>query len=126
MNYLTHYVQAKQTALFIKTRAFFAFSNEQLHAREEEGVEYVSMGAGMVCPKSNAKELYEGLKLITVEGIKEDIAENGIDAIIERELSNHEAYYVGNIEDTVEALEDYGVTPEQVLSVYNGTRDNHE
>ena len=48
------------------------------------------------------------------------IAENGLVAIIKRELSNYECYYTGEIEDAVDTLEDYGITYEQVLKVFKG------
>jgi Glu-tRNA(Gln) amidotransferase subunit E-like FAD-binding protein len=47
------------------------------------------------------------------------LAENGKDGVIERELHNHEAFYVGSIRDTVDALSDYGITREEIRQVYN-------
>ena len=52
--------------------------------------------------------------------VKQDIEENGIEKIIKRELGNYECYYTGEIEDAVEALEDYGITHEQVSNVFRG------
>ena len=34
--------------------AFFAFSQSQFDEQKKEGVIYVSMGAGLICPKENA------------------------------------------------------------------------
>ena len=45
--------------LFKDTGAFFAFSNEQVDEQKQEGVKYVSLGAGMICPKENASRLCE-------------------------------------------------------------------
>ena len=35
--------------------AFFAFSQSQFDEQKKEGVIYVSMGAGLICPKENAE-----------------------------------------------------------------------
>jgi hypothetical protein len=114
MKYLTDYVQEKQTALFDKLGVFFAFSNKQLDEQKKEGVVYVSMGAGMICPKDNAKELHEGLNSIHDAGRAQDLAENGKKGVIHRELGNHEYSYTHDISDTVRALSGYGLTDEEI------------
>lgn len=119
MKYLSHYVEAAQTKLFNETGTFFAFSNKQYEDGKKEGVEYASLGAGIICPKENVKALVAGLETINAQGIAQDLAENGKDAIIERELHNHEAFYVGSVADTLGALEGYGITREEIVRVYN-------
>ena len=127
MKYLSNYIEEPQTAAFAKHGAFFAFSDKQLSESRKEGVEYVSMGMGLICPKINAKELDEDLRKILIEGIAQDVKENGIDNIIERELSNHEAWYTGNLDDTLEALSCYGelIVPEMVAAVYRNNIHKH-
>jgi hypothetical protein len=119
MNYLSDYTSAKQTQLWNDNGAFFAFSKKQLDEEKQEGVVYVSMGSGLIVPKENASKILKGLESINTEGIKQDISENGIKAIIHRELANYEAQITGSISDTVEALEDYGITRLQVREEYN-------
>jgi hypothetical protein len=119
MKSLSNYVEAAQTALFDKTGTFFAFSNKQFDEGKKEGVTYVSLGAGIICPKENVEALKTGLDTINAQGIAQDIAENGKEAIITRELHNHEAFYVNSLSDTVEALSDYGYTREDIRQVYN-------
>ena len=119
MNYLSDYTSAKQTQLWNDNGAFFAFSKKQLDEEKQEGVVYVSLGMGLIAPKENASKVIEGLESINTEGIKQDITENGIKAIIHRELANYEAQITCSISDTVEALEDYGITREQVREEYN-------
>ena len=114
MKYLNNYTEEATTKLLNKTGAFFAFSNEQLDEQKKEGVKYVSMGVGMICPKDNAKELLDGLENIHKEGIKADIAENGKQAIIHRELGNHEYCITYDITDTLASLWGYGITAEEV------------
>ena len=118
MKYLSNYTEALQTELFNKLGTFFAFSNKQFDEGKKEGVKYVSLGAGIITPKGSAKELMDGLEAINKQGIEQDIKENGIDKIIERELYNHECFYTGDISDCVDRLDDYPVTTEQIRSIY--------
>jgi len=118
MNYLSDYTNAKQTKLWNENGAFFAFGQKQLDEKKLEGVVYVSMGSGLIVPKGNAARVFEGLESIHTESIKQDISENGIKAIIHRELANYETQITGDISDTVEALEDYGITRAQVGKEY--------
>jgi len=118
MNTLNDYTQEKQTKLFNDTGAFFAFSSEQFNEKQKKGVKYVAMASGLMVPKENFKKLFNGLKSINDDGVKQDISDNGITAIIHRELANYEAQITGDISNTVEALEDYGITRSQVSKEY--------
>lgn len=124
MKYLQDYQNEKQTALFEETGAFFAFSQTQFNEQKKEGVIYVNCGMGMLCPKVNADKLFKGLDEIYTSSIKQDIEENGLTAIIIRELNNHEAYYTNDIDSTLDALADYPVTRDDVRAVYRNK--NHE
>lgn len=121
MKTLNSYTQEDTTKAFEKHGAFFAFSKVQFEEKRVEGVVYATNGTGMVVPKENYADLMAELEEIHEKGIKLDIEENGITAIIRRELANYECYYTGEIDDAVEALEDYGITYEQVLNVYRTT-----
>ena len=118
MKYLSDYTNVKQTKLWNDNGAFFAFGDKQLDEQKQEGVSYVSLGMGLIAPKENASKIIEGLESIHMEGIQQDISDNGIKAIIHRELANHEAQITNDISDTVEALEFYGITREQVSEEY--------
>ena len=120
MKYLSDYTQEHLTKVFEKHGAFFAFSKSQFDEKKVEGVKYVSDGTGMIAPKENYEKLSEEIEEIHRNGIKQDIEENGIESIIKRELSNYECNYTGEIEDAVDALEDYGITYEQVKNVFKG------
>lgn len=122
MKYLQHYTEQATTALLKENGAFFAFSDAQFNEQKKEGVEYVNTFGGMVCPKENARAILDGLSAITAKGIAADIAENGKEAIIKRELSNHEAYYTGDTTSTVDALSGYGFTLEDIQNVYKTER----
>lgn len=118
MKYLSHYTEEAQTNIFDNTGAFFAFGKEQFTNKKVEGVNYVQLGSGLVCPKDKAEELTKGLENIQAEGIKKDIEDNGIKAIIHRELGNYETHLTLDFTDTTNALKDYGITKEQIKAEY--------
>lgn len=118
MKYISDYIQDAQTQAFKDAGAFFAFSNKQLDEQKEPGITYTAMFAGLVCPVDNAKELVTALGDIHDAGIAQDIEENGIKGIIHRELANHEAQITNDIEDTFDALEQYGITREAIDAEY--------
>jgi len=118
MKYLSNYMEEKQTKLFEETGTFFAFSNKQYKEKAKKDVKYINMGNGMITEKPNVEKLIKGLDIIYKEAIQEDIEENGKDAIILRELENHECFYVGNIEEAVRKLEDYPFTEDDISHIY--------
>ncbi|MGX9522959.1 DUF7659 family protein [Vibrio mediterranei] len=118
MKYLSDYTKDKQTELYDKTGAFFAFSKEQFEDGKKEGIEYCHLFAGLICPRDTAQEVMAGLDKIQKEGIAQDIAENGKAAIIRRELFNHECFYTGDVTDCVEKLDGYGISQEEIVAVY--------
>ena len=109
----------KQTAAFDKFGAFFAFSTAQYDEKAVQGVKYASMGAGMIAPVDNAKPLRLALDTIYKDAIKEDISENGITAIIHRELGNYECQITCDYDDVIDVLKPYGVTVEQIKAEYS-------
>ncbi|HHY0497211.1 hypothetical protein JL857_20785 [Vibrio parahaemolyticus] len=119
MKYLSDYTNDKQTQAFDEAGAFFAFSQKQFSEAKKEGIEYCSMGAGLICPVEKAKHLFDRLEQINKEGVAQDIAENGKQAIIRRELFNYECFYTGDICNCVEALEDYGYSYDDIYQVYS-------
>lgn len=118
MKYLSDYTQEGITKLLEQYDGFFAFSNSQYAEKAKEGVIYVNCGSGLVCPKENAKALIAGLVENGKNAVQKDIAENGKEAIIKRELANYEAYYTGDIEDTCDALRVYGFTEDEINEVF--------
>lgn len=119
MKYLSQYMEERQSAAFKTARAFFAFSNKQFDEAKEEWEKYVNLWGGLICPKSTAKTLIESLDTIYKDCIQEDIKDNWLNAIIRRELNNHEAYYTWDITSTVEKLSDYPVTAEDIRKVFH-------
>ena len=119
IKYLSDYINDKNSKLFKETGTFFAFSSEQFKEQMKEGKKYVDMGGGMITEKGNEEKLVKGLNKNYKEGIKQDLKENGKEKVILRELQNHEAFYTGDIENTVETLKDYpGIKAEDIMKSY--------
>jgi len=119
MKALNNYTQEAQTNLFDSLGAFFAFSKDQFTRSMKDGVDYCTVGNGLVVPKENAKELVDGLESISKKGIEMDLAENGRKAIIRRELFNYECFYINDITDCVEALACYGIGSDEIRAEYS-------
>ena len=115
---LQTYIEKEQTALFNKLGVFFAFSDKQFAEKKQDGVKYVSLGAGCLCPKDNVKTFVAEHEALRQKAIATDIKENGKTAIIKRELANYECYYTGDISEAVDALEGYGFTEEEIYQVF--------
>lgn len=50
------------TALLKENGAFFAFSDKQFNEQKKEGVQYVNVFAGLVCPKDRVDVVLHFLK----------------------------------------------------------------
>ena len=116
MKYLSDYMDAKQTEVFNKYGLFFAFSNEQLDTNKTKLIEsgllepddkLTNLGSGAIVPSKYAQQAVDELDTIYTDAIAQDINENGIEAIIIRELDNHEYCITCDITDTVDKLADY-------------------
>lgn len=114
MKYLSNYIEDAQTEAFNKAGAFFAFGTDQFNEQKKAGIKYVSVGAGLICPKGNVDSLMSELDKVHKAGIELDLKENGKVGIIHRELGNHEYSYTYSIEDTSAALQGYGITDEEI------------
>jgi len=113
----TEYHESGITAILEKYGAFFAFSQDQYNRMSKTGVEYTSFGSGLIVPKPHAEVVAAALEENSKKAVEQDITENGITAIIQRELSNHEYGYTWDITDTLSVLEPYGVTAQQVQAI---------
>lgn len=114
MKYLSEYLDDKVSAIMSEFGCFFAFSSKQFAEKKVEGVKYSSFSSGMICPTEYCSEVDSRIREAISTAIKEDIADNGEEAVIRRELINHEATYTGSINSTLDALAGYGVSKEQV------------
>lgn len=119
MKFLPDYMEEQQTNLFKETGSFFAFSDKQFKEQSKEGVVYASLKHGLICPSETVAKLRKGLKTIHEQAMKQDIAENGPEAIILREIYNHESYYTGNPTNALDALKAYNFPNELFVKVWN-------
>ena len=124
MKYLSDYTQDGIDRIMSKHGAFFAFNNKQFDEQMKEGVNYTSMGSGLITPKGTEKDMIEGLHNNHMAAIALDIAENGQDAIIKRELYNHECFYTGDPSSCYDALDGYGFSDADIVKVYREEAPN--
>jgi|TARA_R110000796_G_scaffold65936_10_gene152117 hypothetical protein len=127
MKYLSDYMEAKQTQLFKETGTFFAFSNKQYEEQADESKTYVYMGAGMYTLKKYATDQIEKHYQIYKNAMQQDLKENGIKGVIQRELENYEVYYTNDLEPAMEALKDYPeITQKDIIKVYQRKWDEEK
>lgn len=113
------------TQLFKEVRLFWAFNNEQLKEglkdiNHQEGEKITSIGSGGYLPKSNVDAFLNGMEKIKKEYKAAIKAHKLRPKLIAYELANHEAYYTGDIQPTLDSLgSDY--TAEEVYTVYRAT-----
>ena len=104
---------------------FFAFSAKQFHENKtpkEESEKYVDIGFGGFIPKSKLKQWEQATDEV-LKWFESQIQELGLrKAYIHYELANHEAWYTGEIEDTLSALGE-GYTAAEVWAVYNENKE---
>ena len=119
MKYLSDYMEAKQTALFNRTGTIFAFSDKQFDEQAIKGKDYSRIGQGMLTQKGNEMKVIKTLEKIYQQAIIQDLKENGIKGVIQRELENYEVYYTNDLEPAMEALKDYPeITQKDIIKVY--------
>jgi len=124
MKYLSHYVNEGTTKAMSKFGAFFAFSYEQLEKRAQYGVKYAKAGEGMIVPVYNISNLNHAMNVAFKDGMKQDLKENGVKAIIHRELANYECGITGDYSDALASLKPYGITESQILAEWPRYLDN--
>jgi hypothetical protein len=120
MKYLNDYIDDQMSEIWARHGAFFAFSDKQFFEKaKEEHRPYINLGMGLICPQEMAVQMVAEIDTVIEAGIAQDIAENGLEAIIRRELDNHECYYSGDVKPVVEKLREYpGIESEMIYAVY--------
>lgn len=118
MRNLSEIIMKDLEALYEKYGVFFAFNTKQFEEKKKPNTDYAIVISGMICPRENVSIVIESIDRITKKGVEIDIAENGIDAIILRELYNRESFYTGCMMEAYESLNVYNVTKEQVYTIF--------
>lgn len=115
--------QKAQEKIFEECGVFFAFNKAQF----DEGVKKVGASADNKITQissgifvlSNYLDIFQKkMTTLRAEGLKQDIEENGKENIIHRELANYETQITGNLREVVEALEDYGISEDEIRSYF--------
>lgn len=114
----TYDIEKEQTDLFERHGAFFAFTNKTVAEKSKKGVEYYSLGMGLICPKENCQMLYKEMNELEDKKIAWELNHNTKKEIIWYNLANHECQITWDTTNVVENLEDYGITKEEVNSEF--------
>ena len=99
--------------------AFWAFSNEQFNEQKQEGVKYYRLQAGLICPQDTVEQFMADVKLFQSRKVKADKKKNTTEEIVLRELANREAQVLGSIESTVDALNGYGISSDEIQDIFD-------
>lgn len=120
MKPMIEYTEGEISRIMKELGAFWAFSQSQYDEQRQPDVRYTStLGGGLICPVDNIKQLVNGLNAAVENGMKADVAENGIEAIVLREIHNHECYYTGDPQAAIDKLSHYPVTKEFIQEVFD-------
>jgi len=122
MKYLTDYLNPLVSDVLDTYGAFFAFSDrsfEEQRDTERPKEDYCTVRGypGLVVLKDTVDEIVSQLRKVYADAIQQDITENGKEAVIRRELNNHEAMCTMDPTDTIAALAGYDITEEEVLNM---------
>lgn len=104
MKTLNSYTDALTSKLLDDNGAFYAFGNKQYEEKKKEGVIYVSLASGLICPKENVTQLLKGLKVIFDDAVRQQVADFGAEKIISHEYFNYETQLTGNTQQVINAL----------------------
>tara|TARA_R110002096_G_C14564640_1_gene720147 strand:- start:412 stop:807 length:396 start_codon:yes stop_codon:yes gene_type:complete len=114
MKYLNDYIKESTATAQKKNGVFFAVSNKQFDEQANKDIKYVQLYGNLICPKDNVKQWLQDFEKCVDNGIKQDIKENSVKGIIKRELSNHEYQYTMDLSYTIDALENYPITKDEI------------
>ncbi len=105
MKTINTYTDALTSKLFTDNGAFFAFSNKQFEEKKKEGVKYVALASGLVCPKENSQTVLQQFETIYNDAVRQQVAEFGAEKIISHEYFNHETQITGDNQQVIDVLE---------------------
>jgi hypothetical protein len=111
-------LESAMSAIYKKHGVFFAFSKKQFNEQKEEGVEYSSLGSGLIAPKESAEEFQKELIAALDNYHQTRLEVEGKDKIIMDELFNHECQIVSCYDDIIDLMGSYGITEEDILKVW--------
>lgn len=107
MKYFTEYLEEFTNPIYEKFGAFYAFTKKQFDENKLEGVTYVQIPGGLICPKDIVKDFQIEMSKGYDKALNKDIKENTPKKIIRREYFNYEAHIDGDTDRVWETLEKY-------------------
>lgn len=137
MKYLSNYTEKAQSQLFEELGVFFAFNEEQLKEGLDknrhilkDGEKFVHCGSmGMIMPRSSIEPFETRHASLIKEAQALDLAENGREGILERELGNYEiGYAYDGIDDPNfrDGISGYGFSEDEIKTAYRKHMANTE
>jgi hypothetical protein len=90
-----------------KNGVCFAFSQRQFDEQKRDGVKYVEISSGTLCPKENVIHYMNEVIKIIDKGVKYMVDKYGAIEIIKYEYWNHETQLTGDICTLEESLQIY-------------------
>lgn len=123
MKYLNDYIEESTKGLSDKHKIFFAFNDEQFI----EGANKYNLnrddvrggGSGIYGTLKGLKGYYKDFSGAHDKAVTQDIKDNGLDAIIQRELMNYEAHLSYDLINVKNVLSWYKITDEHFNKQYN-------
>ncbi len=98
MKHLQHYIDKARTRAIQRAKAFYSYTDEHFNKTKEPNVQYSNLPDNLVCPEDTAPRLEANLAEITINAIGQDIEENGMEAIVRRELKKGREIALINLE----------------------------
>lgn len=117
--------QAKMSEVLERNKVFFAFSELQLMEGlaeiQEKRENITGVGMGGFLPKENLTKYLD--EMLEASGwFNNEVKKLNANEVIRYELNNYECYYTGDIEDAMGVLKNYGLTRDQVLTVFHNKK----
>ena len=110
--------EQKRTALLALYGAFDAISNKEYMKHAKKGVRYGLAGFGINAPINVCNDLRQALENLEAERLAYELANNSPSAIIRGYFREFEAHVLGDLGQTVNAVEAYGIDRDMVESEF--------
>jgi hypothetical protein len=116
MKSINDYTDQLTSKLFAENGAFFAFGQKQFDEKKKEGIKYVDLGAGLVCPEDKGINVINQFDEIFKTAIKQQVEDFGAEKIIKHEYFNHETQITGDVQQVLDVLSTHSELFPQMFS----------
>lgn len=108
----------QMSEIYKKHGAFFAFGEKQFKEKSVDGVDYVTIDAGLIVPESSAKQCSQDLSDAFQAHCDKMMETHTVSEIVQYELANHESQFSSDILPVVSAVAPFGITQAQVAQEF--------